>query len=171
MCCACVCFYISVLLSPMSNISTLLSPMSSTLLSAFACLLLAYFFFFFFDSGHFAFAGLSPGDSIWIGLSAGFGESCLPPGFGRRRGVLSNAWHNQVEPTRYVGLQKVRLDGKHRRSFWIPCAWHSKSEVFRSEKHIVKQMRTWCGGFVFGFRDLLWVSAGTIFHFWCPVPV
>ena len=84
MCCACVCFYISVLLSPMSNISTLLSLMSSTLLLAFACLLLAYifsFFSFFFDFGHFAFAGLSPGDSIWIGLSAGFGESCLSPGF------------------------------------------------------------------------------------------
>ena len=103
MCCACVCFYISVLLSPMSNISTLLSSMSSTLLLAFACLLLAYifsFFSFFFDFGHFAFAGLSPGDSIWIGLSAGFGETCLSPGFERRLGVLSNARYNQVEPTR-----------------------------------------------------------------------
>jgi len=44
--------------------------------------------------------------------SAGFGETCLSPGFERRLGVLSNAGHNQVEPTRYVGLQKVRLDGK-----------------------------------------------------------
>ena len=58
------------------------------------------YFFFFFDFGHFAFAGLSPGDSIWIGLSAGFGETCLSPGFERRLGVLSNARHNQVEPTR-----------------------------------------------------------------------
>ena len=40
-----------------------------------------FFLFFFFDFGHFAFAGLSPGDSIWIGLSAGFGESCLTLGF------------------------------------------------------------------------------------------
>ena len=32
-------------------------------------------------------------------------------------------------------------------------------------------MRAKRGGFVFGFRDLLWVSAGTMFHFWCPAPV
>ena len=70
-----------------------------------------------FSFRHFAFADLSPGDSIWIGLSAGFGETCLPPGLGRRLGVLSNARYNQVEPTRYVGLQKVRLDGIYRSSF------------------------------------------------------
>jgi hypothetical protein len=92
------------------------------MLLAFACLLLAYafsflYFYSFFNFRHFAFAGLGPGYSIWIGLSAGFGEACLPPGLGRRLGVRSNAGHNQVEPTRWVELQKVRLDGKYRRSF------------------------------------------------------
>ena len=89
-------------------------------------------FFLFFDFRNIAFVGLSPGDSIWIGLSAGFGETCLPPGLGRRLGVLCNARYNQVEPTRYVGLQEVRLDGIYRRSFRIPYAWANKSEVFRS---------------------------------------
>ena len=110
---------ISVWLLPMCTISPLFLPMSLTMLLAFACLLLAYVFsfFLFFNFRHFAFAVLSSGDSIWIGLSAGFGETCLPPGLGRRLGVLCNARYNQVEPTRYVGLQKVRLDGIYRRSF------------------------------------------------------
>ena len=53
------------------------------------CFFLSFLFFFFsfFNFRHFAFAGLSPGDSIWIGLSAGFGETCLSPGLGRRLGV------------------------------------------------------------------------------------
>jgi len=55
--------------------------------------------------------------------------------------VLSNARYNQVEPTRYVGLQKVRLDGIYRRSFRIPYAWRSKSELFRIEICGSQEMR------------------------------
>ena len=48
-----------------------------------------FFFSFFFDFRNIAFAGLSLGDSIWIGLSVGFGESCLSHGLERRLGVPS----------------------------------------------------------------------------------
>ena len=60
-----------------------------------------YFFFVsFFNFRHFAFAGLSPGDSIWIGLSAGFGESCLSLGFREASWGAKHAGYNQVEPTK-----------------------------------------------------------------------
>ena len=57
-------------------------------------------FFLFLDFRNTAFAGLSPGDSIWIGLSAGFGESCLSLGFREASWSAKRAGYNQVEPTR-----------------------------------------------------------------------
>ena len=93
--------------------------------------------------------------------------------------LLFSCCHQWMQPSGFFGDSSIRLQGYGMASylgletfcgslrgqyFIFGALCPSKSGLMN--KHIVKHRAK-----VFGFRDLLWVSAGSMFHFWCPVPV